>query len=98
MIIGLYNSPLANMKILKEAVIFMAQYPEAYVICMGDFNILMNPVMDKHGKLPRDQVGGKSKFGKFVEEVGGVDIWRIKNPQTKGLSMLDTREGKYVQD
>lgn len=81
-IIGLYNPPPANMKILKEAVIFMTQYPDAYVIYMGGFNMLIYPILDKNGKSTRDGVGGIGILKKFAQEVGWVDIWRSKYPHT----------------
>lgn len=49
-IIGLYNPPHTNMKVLKEVVLFMAQYPNVHVICMGDFHMLMDPAIDRYGR------------------------------------------------
>lgn len=47
---GIYNPPPATIGVLKEAILFMTEYPEAYIICMGDFNMWFNPKMDRYGK------------------------------------------------
>lgn len=85
-IMGIYNPPPATMKVLKEAIIFMSEYPDAHVICMGDFNMWLNPKLDRFGKnIQRGMVGSKS-LERFTSEVGWFDLWRIRNPDTRTYS------------
>ena len=48
-LMGVYNPPHAGMQVVKDAVLFMAQYPDACVICMGDYNMILNPTLDRFG-------------------------------------------------
>lgn len=62
--------------------VFMTQTPDAYVICMGDFNMLLNPRMDSYGKKTQKGIVGSDILEKFINEAG-VDLWSIKNPNTR---------------
>lgn len=46
---GIYNPPLATLRVVKDAVMFMTQFPGAYITCMGNFNMWLDPVKKKHG-------------------------------------------------
>ena len=48
-LMGIYNPPHGGVQVLREAVLFLAQYPDAYVMCMGDYNMLLDPTLDRHG-------------------------------------------------
>ena len=56
---------------------------EENIICGGDFNCPLNPKFDKRGgvMVPRKNVIDNIQC--LQNELDLVDIWRIKNPQTK---------------
>ena len=59
---------------------------EDNVICRGDFNCPLNPNLDKKGgvMVPRKMVIDNIEC--FQNELDLVDIWRIKNPQTRSYT------------
>ena len=59
---------------------------EENIICGGDFNCLLNPKLDKTGgvMVPRKMVIYNIRC--LQNEWDLVDIWRIKNPQTKSYT------------
>lgn len=82
-IMGIYNSPPSTMGVLKEAMLFMSEYPGAYIICMGDFNMWLNPTMDRFGKKIQQGMVGSNVLETFIKEVGWFDLWRIRNPNVR---------------
>lgn len=46
-ILGLYIPPPATLSILHQAASFAAKFPGAILFCVGDFNLLLNPSLDK---------------------------------------------------
>ena len=59
---------------------------EENIICGGDFNCPLNPKLDKTGGImvPRKMVIDNIEC--LQSELDLVDIWRIKNPQTKSYT------------
>ena len=59
---------------------------EENIICGGDFNCPLNPKFDKRGGImvPRKKVIDNIQC--LQNELDLVDIWRIKNPQTKSYT------------
>ena len=59
---------------------------EENIICGGDFNCPLNPMLDKRGgvMVPRKMVIDNIECLKT--ELDLVDVWRIKNPQTKSYT------------
>ena len=59
---------------------------EDNVICGSDFNCPLNPNLDKKGgaMVPRKMVIDNIEC--FQNELDLIDIWRIKNPQTKSYT------------
>ena len=53
----------------------------------GDFNCPLNPSTDKKGGLLNPRKAVISTIGILKEELNLVDIWRVKNPETKKLHM-----------
>jgi exonuclease III len=58
-------------------------YEKGTLIIAGDFNICLNPTLDKSG----ERIEKLSEFAKlmisFMDEFDLVDIWRIRNPDTR---------------
>ena len=59
---------------------------EENIVIGGDFNCPLNPILDKKGGImtPRKSV---INFSNDVQsQLDLVDIWRVKNPQTKSFT------------
>ena len=57
----------------------------SHLVTMGDFNIVMNNKKDIISGLPHDEKIVKH-FNRAVNELGLVDIWRMKNFNTRTFS------------
>ena len=59
---------------------------EENIIVGGDFNCPINPTLDKRGgiMIPRKSVVNSIEC--LQSELDLVDIWRVKNPQTKSYT------------
>ena len=59
---------------------------EENIILGGDFNFPLNPILDKRGgiMIPRKSV--VDNIESLQNELDLVDIWRVKNPQTKSYT------------
>ena len=84
-ILGIYNPPPATLSVIKEAMLFASLYPEALVLCLGDFNLLWDPLVDRHGP-PLKRTRKPLMFRELGEEFGWRDLWRMLNPQTRAYS------------
>ena len=72
-------------------------YSDKNIILGGDFNVCLNPVMDKHGG--RSEV--KSEYCKnlenIIEEFSLVDIWRLRNEKVMNFTRRERTKGGFVQ-
>ena len=59
---------------------------EESFIVGGDFNCLLNPVLDKKGGSLTPRKAVVTSVDCFQEELDLVDIWRVQNPITKGFT------------
>jgi len=59
------------------------RFSEDNILLGGDFNCPFNPNLDKHGgvMIPRKVV--IESIGCLQDDLGLVDIWRAKTPETK---------------
>lgn len=68
-------------------------YLEAYVLCLGDFNLLLDPVMDRYGDLPASQPQTLSAFVTLVTEFGWSEWWLVSNTHTRAYSWFIPSRG-----
>ena len=73
----------AGIQVLKDAVVFLAQYPDAYVMCLGDYNMLLDPTLDRHGGVTPKRASRANTLKRLMLEIGWTDLWRTRNPQTR---------------
>lgn len=66
--------------------VFAALYPEAYILCLGDFNLLLNTTLDRHGDTLTSEPQCPSAFNQLVTEFGWHDLWRTSNPCNRAFS------------
>ena len=60
------------------------------IIIIGDYNLVMDPQMDRIGNKT-NPIKAKMIVDQITEEMSLCDIWRIRNPTTKTYSWLRTK-------
>ena len=65
---------------LKEK---LTSYQEGNLIIAGDFNVCLNPTVDKSGGRNETPSDYAKLMISFMEEFDLIDIWRIRNPDTR---------------
>ena len=61
-----------------------------HIIMIGDFNLVMNPVIDRIGSL-HNKFKAKAVIDAIAEEFSLVDIWRTKNESERRYSWYKSR-------
>jgi hypothetical protein len=70
------------------------KYADHKVILAGDFNTCLNPKIDKSGGREEKQSEYAINLINFMEDVGLVDIWRVRNPDLSRYTRRQrTRKG-----
>ena len=59
---------------------------EDNLIIGGDFNCVLNPLLDKRGGSPVPKVKSVTAIGNLQSELSLDDIWRIRNPTIKAYT------------
>lgn len=54
----------------QEASVFVAKYPDAFVLCMRDFNLLLDLVLHRHEDSPFPYSPGSTTFSRLLVEFG----------------------------
>ena len=82
------DKPSFFMKIFE----MVAENPENIII-VGDFNLVMNPDIDRLGdNISKDQkYQSRDIIDKYAEELFLVDLYRCKNPESKRYSWYRTK-------
>lgn len=79
--------PPATFSVLHQAAGFTAQFPGATLLCMGDFNLLLDPSLDKFHDSPSTNPNQfSSALALLLEELGWQDLWRLSHPTTRAYS------------
>ena len=60
------------------------------IVVGGDFNITLNPVLDKNGGAAEKNSNYRNKLLNFIEDFQLNDIWRTKHPTTKQYTWLSS--------
>ena len=60
----------------------------------GDFNCILDPVLDKQGGNPHKNKNAREMISTIMEEEDFVDIWRIKNPISQEFTFKCMRPEK----
>lgn len=82
-ILSLYLPPPASISILHAAAKFAADYPSSRILCMGDFNLLHDTVLDKFTPLSNTAPSQiRSQLSLFLAEMGWLDLWQFFHPNT----------------
>ena len=91
MLINLYapNKDKEIINFLKNLLIILRNEnldSEENIIMGGDFNCPLNPLVDKRGGILNQRKSATACIDCLQTELDLVDIWRIKNPETKSFT------------
>ena len=73
----------AQLETLEYVTALIEEYNEYNIILGGDFNMHLNPQMDKSGGKIEEHNKYREQILTVCEEFNLVDIWRIRNPTSK---------------
>lgn len=77
--------------VIQDGLTFMAQYPTVPAIWLGDFNMFIDPLIDRlESGAPESRSHGMTRFGRLMGEFALVDTWRHKFPVLPGYSCFST--------
>ena len=67
---------------LEEYLTLMTPDDGQEIISAGDYNFVMNVMMDKRGGQPRTNEKSRKLMTNWCTEVEAIDVWRVKHPDT----------------
>lgn len=67
----------------KEVAQLLAGNSKGIIILGGDFNCVINKCIDKFPFEQKYQISKSKAVCNMLDELGLVDIWRVKNPKTR---------------
>lgn len=83
LLLAFYVPPPFQFAILKEGVAFMSKHPTVLAIWMGDFNMVIDPLLDRlHSSTTPLARPALTRFGRFLSEFALTVTWRLKYPTT----------------
>ena len=74
----------------------LTKYENKNIILAGDFNVCMNPEIDKVGGKKEKQSDYARKLIDLAEEMDLTDIWRKRNPDIKQFTRRQNTRGGMV--
>jgi len=85
------NEQIALLNFLHE---LLQDYIDKNIIIGGDFNVCLDPTIDKKGGIHESMSVYSKNISEFCEDYNFVDIWRILNPEVKKYTWRgNTRNG-----
>jgi exonuclease III len=95
--IGNYYGPNEdNPKHLEELLKTLDNMETERIILAGDFNLVLNINMDKHGGLKKTNTRCQHTLKNWMENNNMTDIWRAKNPHTKKYTWISNTKPKIM--
>lgn len=87
LILAVYVPPPFSTSILLEGISFIAKYPTAQTIWMGDFNSTLNEELDRlRPTPPATNPPRDTKLARLFSPFHLMDTWRHKHPHTRKYS------------
>lgn len=95
-LLGIYLPPPSNLSILQHAARFANQFQQATLICIGDFNMLKDPVLDSFSGAHEPVAQSTSTaLSQFLAEMGWYYLLEVEVPQLYYL-LLPLRQKRSV--
>lgn len=77
---NIYIPPPFNLDVLLKLHKFLLDKKECPIVVVGDFNEVLDRKLDRFPIRQLSEESGKTRLSLFLEEVGLVDLWRVRNP------------------
>ena len=88
------DKPHEQVQHLENIMALVNNYSDENVILGGDFNVCLNPEIDKIGGKTEKQSDYALKLLDYMDEMDLVDIWRKRNPDVRQFTRRqNTRSG-----
>lgn len=96
-ILNVYCPPCHPLNILNDAFAKLSDLAVERTIVGGDFNCLMNPLMDRFplGALSLSKLS--KQIAGFLEDLGYVDVWRTLHPADKEYTFFSNPHKCYTR-
>lgn len=87
LLLAFYVPPPFQFTVLREGLAFMSEHPTLPAVWMGDFNMVIDPLLDRlpPPNTPQNRPS-RTRFGRFLSEFALSDTWRLKHPTTPAYS------------
>lgn len=85
--------PPYNVEVLHYVFGKMAQWPNLPILVMGDFNNIMNEEEDRYSTKKGKQKMKRTRFAGQLQEMGLIDLWRIRYPLRREYSCCSSTYG-----
>lgn len=79
----------------KEVAQILAGNTKGTIILGGDFNCVISNFIDKFPFEQKYQISKYKAVNNTIEELGLVDIWRVKNPKTRDYTHFSRVHKSY---
>ena len=86
-----------QLKFLDTMCIHLHEFGDKNVMIGGDFNVCLNPDIDKQGGTIEDKSRYALTLEHIMEEFNLGDVWRITNPSAKKFTRRAHTRGGFVQ-
>lgn len=87
LVLACYVPPPFSLEVITGGLAYMAQNPTVPAVWMGDFNMTMNPALDRpmqdgsHTNTPQ-----QARLSHILIEFALTDFWRQQNPNTRAYT------------
>jgi len=87
----------AQVKFIEYITEILSGYADKAIVLGGDFNICLQPFLDKKGGTVEPELESKVKLMGLLGHLDLVDIWRVRNPDAKKFTWRGRTRGGLVQ-
>lgn len=88
-----YVPPPFTAAVLRLLLTYLEGRPDLPLLIVEDFNCWLSPSVDRHPSLGAPVTRRDSPLLRLLNEVGWVDIWRLKNPNERQFSCFSKTHG-----
>lgn len=87
LVLASYIPPPFALEVERKGLAFLARNPSTPAVWMGDFNMVMNPALDRplQEGSPRSSLQ-HTRLSRLLTEFALTDVWRWHNPSTRAYT------------
>lgn len=92
---NIYIPPPFKIDVMIRLNEFLLDKEEVPVIVVGDFNEILDKKLDRFPIRINAEPTGRGRLSQLLDEVGLMDIWRVRNPGAQQYSCYSTSYSTY---